>query len=59
MVLAVAHVSELDIEELWVALGTGKNFRYIPTHKTAKSSGPDKSKALPVFHAFTGCDTVA
>lgn len=26
VVLAIAHVSELDIEELWVAFGTGKNF---------------------------------
>ncbi|KAK0150015.1 hypothetical protein N1851_009250 [Merluccius polli] len=59
VVLAIAHVSELDIEELWVAFGTGKNFRYIPAHEIAKSLGPDKSKALPVFHAFTGCDTVS
>lgn len=59
MVLAIAHVSELGIEELWVAFGTGKNFRYIPAHEIAKSLGPDKSKALPVLHAFTGCDTVS
>ncbi|XP_016112345.1 sodium- and chloride-dependent GABA transporter 3-like [Sinocyclocheilus grahami] len=57
VVLAIAHVSELDIEELWVAFGTGKNFRYIPANENTKS--PDKSKALPVFHAFTGCDTVS
>ncbi len=59
VVLAIAHVSELGIEELWVAFGTGKNFRYIPAHEIAKSLGPDKSKALPVLHAFTGCDTVS
>ena len=23
------------------------------------SLGPDKSKALPMFHAYTGCDTVS
>lgn len=27
VVLAIAHVCQLDIEELWVAFGTGKNFR--------------------------------
>ncbi|XP_037640569.1 uncharacterized protein LOC119496950 [Sebastes umbrosus] len=37
----------------------GKNFRYIPAHEIAKSLGPDKSKALPVLHAFTGCDIVS
>lgn len=43
MVLAKAHVSELDTKELWVAFGTYKNFRYIPAHGIAKSLGPDKS----------------
>ena len=33
--------------------------KYIPAHKIAASLGPDKSLALPIFHAYTGCDTVS
>ena len=45
-----------DITELWVAIGTGVNFRYLPIHAIARQLGPDKCMALPIFHAFTGCD---
>ncbi|KAG7154405.1 hypothetical protein Hamer_G017623 [Homarus americanus] len=40
------------------ALECGKNQRYITAHQIAKALGPEKSRALPVFHAITGCDTV-
>ena len=59
VILAVAAASKLDVQELWVAFGMGKNFRYIPAHEIASFLGPDKSRALPVFHAYTGCDTVS
>lgn len=59
VVLAVAATAKIDIQELWVAFGTGQHFRYIPAHKIAASLGPDKSQALPIFHAYTGCDTVS
>ncbi|XP_064086105.1 uncharacterized protein LOC135201158 [Macrobrachium nipponense] len=61
VVLAVWMAQELHEadDELWLAIGTGKSFRYIAAHKLAASLGPDKSKALPVFHAITGCDTVS
>ncbi len=45
--------------ELWIAFRAGKHFRYIAAHEIATSLGPDKSKALPMFHALTGCDTVS
>ena len=48
----------LPDREVWLAFGTGKQFRYYPIHDIANSFGPQKSLALPVFHAFTGCDTV-
>ena len=57
VVLSVAAVTKLDI--LWVAFGTGKNFRYIPVHEIVASIGPYKSQALPFFHAYTGCDSVS
>ena len=59
VVLAVAATSKLEIEELWVAFGTSKSFRNIPVHEIARSLGPSKSIALPMFHAYTGCDTVS
>jgi hypothetical protein len=59
VVLAVAAVQELGLIEIWIAFGTGKDFRYVPVHEIAASLGPRKSLALPMFHAFTGCDTVS
>ena len=57
--LAVAMATNIDIQELWIAYGTGKQFQYIPAHEIALSFGPSKSRALPFFHAYTGCDTVS
>ena len=62
LVLAVAflqQVTEGEHLDLWVAFGTGSNFRYIAAHEIATKLGQVVSKALPVFHAFTGCDTVS
>lgn len=59
VVLAVAYVETMNLTELWLAFGTGKHFRYIPAHEISKSIGPLQSRTLPIFHAFTGCDTVS
>lgn len=48
----------LQLEKLWIAFGTGKHFCYIPVHYIANTLGENMSKALPFFHAMTGCDTV-
>ena len=58
VVLTVVAAAKLDIQELWVALGTVKKFRFILVHDISLSLGPDKSQA-PMFHAYTGCDTVS
>lgn len=55
----VVLAEKLDVEEMWIAFGTAKSFRHIPAHEIARSLGPSKSTALPVFHAYTGCDTVS
>ena len=47
------------MSELWIAFGTGKSFRYIAAHAINSALGDERSKALPVFHSFTGCDTVS
>ena len=60
VVIAVMVVQKLPAgDELWVAFGTGKKYRYIAAHETAFSLGPEKTCALPMCHAITGCDTVS
>ena len=49
----------LEDTEIWVAFGTGKHLRYIPAHDIAKELGCEKALSLPMFHAFTGCNTVS
>ena len=58
VVLAIAAVDHLDISELWIAFDTGKNFQYCAIHELAKVLGPQHCLVLPMFHVFTGCDTV-
>ena len=36
-----------------------KNFWYILVHSIARALGKEGCTALPLFHAFTGCDTVS
>ena len=61
VVLAVYTFAQLtrSLTALWVAFGTGKNYRLIPVHKMYTAIGHMKSLALPMFHAFTGCDTIS
>ena len=59
LVLAVTAAQRLSITELWVTFGTGRGFRHLAAHEMAKILGPERCIALPMFHAFTGCDTVS
>lgn len=59
VVLAIAFARKLEVEELWVAFGTGKHLRYLPIHKIASSLTPQQCEGLPFFHTLTGCDTVS
>ena len=58
VVLAVTVAQRINASELWIAFGTGKSFWYLAIHEMVRALGPEKCIALPVFHAFTGCDTV-
>ena len=49
----------LNITELWIAFGARKNFQYLPAHDMANALDPDRCVALPMFHTFTGRDTVS
>lgn len=50
---------KLNINELWIAFGSGTSLRYLAVHEIVSRLGPEKARSLPVFHAFTGCDTVS
>ena len=41
------------------SFGSKTNFRYIPIHEIVLALNPSICKTLPVFHAFTGCDTTS
>ena len=60
VVLAVAVSQTLQPDDdLWLAFGTGKSFRYLAAHEIAAGLGPERACVLPVFHVLTGCDTVS
>jgi len=59
VVLAIACFERIGTSELWIAFGAAKNLRFIAVHELVKILGSDRCKALPFFHAFTGCDTVS
>lgn len=59
LVLVILSAQRLNIDELWVAFGVGKNYRIFAAHELARSLGRDRCTALPLFHAITGCDTVS
>lgn len=53
VVILVANILARHVDEVWVAFGVGKHFRYIAIHEIVFSLGPEKSKALTMFHALT------
>ena len=58
VVLAITTAQCLKIPELWIGFGCKENFRHIPAHQIAKALGRSFCIRPPMFHAFTGCDTV-
>lgn len=56
---AIALYNALDLDELWREFGTGINQRWLPIHEYSSNIGKDMCDALPVWFAFTGCDTVS
>jgi hypothetical protein len=58
VVLAVALFQQLGRPDLWIALGAGRNFRYICVADAVATVGL-KAQGLLYFHAVTGCDTTS
>ena len=60
VVLAAAHFQGLpNIEQLWIAFETGRDFRHIPIHEIASAICPQMAKGLLFFRAFTGCNVTS
>ena len=59
VVLAVSFFNEIGAEKLWVTFGKGKKIRYISIHDVCNAMSPEKTRALPGFHALTGCDNAS
>ena len=58
VLLGISAVSQRNALKLFIAFTAQKNFGYINVNDLAIFLGNDESKVLPIFHAFTGCDTV-
>lgn len=56
-VLCIAHSGDIGCHELWFRTGTKDHVRHIPVHTIAANLGDKLCKALPAFHALTGCDS--
>ena len=56
VVIAIGMFSSLNLSELWISFGTGKNQCLLSTHSICGAIGAAKCNGLPFFHAFTGCD---
>ena len=57
-VFTILHKINSDAA-IWVALGTGRNFKYLQINAISRSLGEEKSLAMPYFHSCTGCDTTS
>ena len=42
-----------------VGFGTGKHFKYYSINSMCQYLGKQKSRTLPFFHTFTGCNTTS
>ena len=59
IVIAIAMFRRINPDELWLSFGTGSNLQHIPIHEVAAEMNQQVCATLPIFHAFTGCDTVS
>jgi len=53
VVLAIAYEQQLELQELFIAFGVGKHFRYLPIHKITTSL-TQQCEALPFIMLSQG-----
>ena len=59
LAIAVSVTPSFGIGHIWLMFGTGNDTKYIDVKAVAERLGQRKAKGLPIFHAFTGCDSVS
>ena len=59
LLLCVSHYDDIGCNELWFRAGVKDHLRYISAHKISQTLGLPMCKALPAFHALTGCDSTS
>ena len=47
------------LADIWIAFGMSKNYRFYSIIAICASLGEQRSRALPVFHTLTECDTTS
>ncbi|ELU07992.1 hypothetical protein CAPTEDRAFT_216620 [Capitella teleta] len=59
VIIAASAFTTIKPAKLWIAFGSGRNFRHLPVHEIVNCLGFSRCSSLPLFHAMTGCDTVS
>ena len=59
VVLALCHFFNLDLQELLIEIGIGKNQRWLPIHLYTERLHQEMCQALPFWFALTGCDSAS
>ena len=59
VIIALSQFSYLNIEELWIELGSGKDMKWYPIHEIASVVGQDICSGVLFWYAMSGCDTVS
>ena len=57
LMLSISLFDNLQLDELWIDFGSGKQRCYLPIHEMILD--PVKRVGLRFFFAFTGCDQVS
>ena len=58
VVLAAVHASKNNLN-IYISFGTGDSHRYLDATDLANKLGPEKCRALLLFHCYSGCDTTS
>ena len=59
VVIAQYVYRDLNVTELWIEFGTGKDHQWLPVHSCAQLLGERVCRAVIFWYALTGCDTVS
>ena len=57
LVLSAAHFEGIASKELWFRTGVKDRLHFVSVHDVCQNLSNRVLKALPAFHALTGCNT--